>query len=525
MRRYACVWFPDWPIDRLRRARRGRDISCLSGKPDDPPFILTEQGVTGLRVAAANVAANRLGIGPGLRFADAKSRAPHLQAEPIDRGADAAALEALGLWATRWTPLSAMDGMDGLRLDITGCGRFFGGEGALLNEIGERFAHDGFSCRIGAGPTPGAAWALAHHGEDRVNVCRADERVEDALKDLPVQGLRLSEAAERLLRRFGLTRIGQLYDIDRTALTRRFASREAADAVRLRLDQALGLMSEPLTPLRPPPDYVARQSFVDPLISGEGIVAGLASLSEQLCRQLEKDGKGARDFTLTAFRSNGTASLVSLSTARPVRDPAHIRRLFRDRIETIDPGFGIDLLVFSAARPDHLEIEARHLSADLAPGPVDREALSALADRLTARLGEGAVRLARPVDSHDPVRAEGGVAFEGQEESWEVSLYAPRGDRPVRLFDRPEAVDVLAEVPDGPPIRFVWRRVARRVMRADGPERIAPEWWRTFNAEARARDYYRIEDEEGRRYWVFRDGLYQDGRGGPPRWFVQGLLA
>lgn len=481
--------------------------------------------MTGLRVAAANAAANRLGIGPGLRFADAKSRAPHLQAEPIDRGADAAALEALGLWATRWTPLSAVDGRDALRLDITGCGRFFGGEGALLNEIGERFAHDGVSCRIGAGPTPGSAWALARYGEGRVNVCRADDRAETALKDLPVQGLRLSENAERMLRRFGLTRIGQLYGIDRTALTRRFASREAADAVRLRLDQALGLMSEPLTPLRPPPDYSARQSYVDPLISSEGVTAGLSALSEQLCQQLEKDGKGARDFTLTAFRSNGTASFVSLSTARPVRDAAHVQRLFRDRIEKIDPGFGIDLLVFAAARPDRLDVSARHLSADLAPGPVDREALSALADRLTARLGEGAVRLIRPVDSHDPQRAEDSTAFEGQTEDWQTTLAAPRGDRPVRLFDRPERVDVLAEVPDGPPIRFVWRRVPRRVKRADGPERIAPEWWRTFNAEARARDYYRIEDEDGRRYWVFREGLYQDGRGGPPRWFVQGLLA
>ncbi len=478
-----------------------------------------------MRVAAANIAANRLGIGPRLRFADARSRAPHLQAEPVDRAADTAALEALGLWATRWTPLSAVDGIDGLRLDITGCARFFGGEGALLTEIGERFARDGISCRIGAGPTPGAAWALARHGDRRVNVCRADQEVRLSLKDLPVQGLRLSEDAERLLRRFGLTRIGQLYDIDRTALTRRFASRQAADAVRLRLDQALGLMSEPLTPLRPPPDYAARQSYVDPLISGDGLTAGLAILSETLCRQLERDGKGARDFTLTAYRSNGTASFVSLSTARPVRDPAHVQRLFRDRIERIDPGFGIDLLVFAATRPDSLEVEARHLSAELAPGPVDTAALSALADRLTARLGEGAVRLACPVNSHDPQRGETMQPFEGRMPDWQYALGTPRGDRPVRMFDRPEAVDVLAEVPDGPPVRFVWRRVPRRVKRADGPERIAPEWWRTFNAEARARDYYRIEDEDGRRYWVFREGLYQDGRGGTPRWFVQALFA
>lgn len=450
---------------------------------------------------------------------------PDVQAEPIDRKADAAALEALGLWATRWTPLSAVDGVDGLRLDITGCARFFGGEGALLNDISERIAAGGLSCRLGAGPTPGAAWALARYGEARVNVCHRNQSVEDMLKDLPVAGLRLTENAERLLRRFGLTRIGQLYAIDRTALARRFASKDAANAVRVRLDQALGLHAEPLTPLRPLPDYAARMSFVEPLISGEGIAAALEGLAESLCEHLEQDGRGARDFTLTAFRSNGSASLVSLSTSRPVRDPAHILRLFRDRIERIDPGFGIDLLALTAARPDTMETEARHLSADLAPGPVDQVALAALADRLTARLGEAAVRIPRAIASHDPARAEVLEPFEGEAANWNTAHITAHRDRPVRLLDQPEAVDVLAEVPDGPPVRFVWRRVPRQVKRADGPERIAPEWWRTFNAEARARDYYRVEDEEGRRYWVFREGLYQDGRGGPPRWFVHALFA
>jgi protein ImuB len=476
-------------------------------------------------VAAANASATRLGIGPGLRFADARSRAPNVQAEPIDRGADAAALEALGLWATRWTPLSSVDGLDAVRLDITGCARFFGGEGALLNDIGERMAAGGLSCRLGAGPTPGAAWALARYGANPVNVCRRDQSVEDALKDLPVAGLRLTENAERLLRRFGLTRIGQLYGIDRTALARRFASKDAANAVRFRLDQALGIYAEPLVPLRPPPDYVARRSFVEPLSSSEGITAALESLAETLCRQLEQDGCGARDFALTAFRSNGSASLVSLSTARPVRDVGHILRLFRDRIENIDPGFGVDLLALTATRPDTLETDARTLSVDLAASPVDQAALAALADRLTAKLGEGAVRISRPVASHDPARAEILTAFEGQEEDWSETLQAPRGDRPARLLDQPEIVDVLAEVPDGPPVRFVWRRVPRRVKRAEGPERIAPEWWRTFNSETRARDYYRIEDEDGRRYWVFREGLYQDGRGGNPRWYVHALFS
>lgn len=522
MRRYACVWFPDWPMDRLRRARCARADTLPCERPDEPAFVLTEQGASGLRVAAANPAARHAGIGAGLRFADARSRLPELQAEPIDREADAAALTALGLWAVRWTPLSAVDGLDGLRLDLTGCARLFGGEDALLDDIAVRLAAGGLSARIGAGPTPGAAWALARHGPEPVSAC--GKAVETALADLPVAGLRLSEQAERLLRGFGFTRIGQLYGIDRTALTRRFASHHAADAVRLRLDQALGLSPEPLVPLRPPPDYAVRCPFAEPVITGEAIAAALADLADALCARLERDGRGAHDFVLTAFRCDGTASQATIATARPVRDPAHLRRLFRERIEAIDPGFGIDLLALTAARPGSLETEIRPLSAAFASGPVDAAALAALADRLTARLGAGSVRVLRPVDSHDPARAEAAAAFDGRLENWDAALDVPRGDRPCRMLDRPEAVEVLAEVPDGPPVRFVWRRVPRRVRRSDGPERIAPEWWRAFRTDARARDYYRLEDEEGRRYWVFREGLYQDGRGGNPRWYVHALF-
>jgi protein ImuB len=78
-------------------------------------------------------------------------------------------------------------------------------------------------------------------------------------------------------------------------------------------------------------------------------------------------------------------------------------------------------------------------------------------------------------------------------------------------------------VPDGPPIRFRWRRVLHAVIRADGPERIAPEWWRTPEGTA-TRDYYRVEDENGRRFWLYRDGLY-DRETGTPRWFLHGLFA
>jgi protein ImuB len=95
--------------------------------------------------------------------------------------------------------------------------------------------------------------------------------------------------------------------------------------------------------------------------------------------------------------------------------------------------------------------------------------------------------------------------------------------RPVRLLPAPEPIEVLYAVPDGPPARFRWRRVPYRIRRHQGPERVAPEWW-DAPAHARLRDYYKVEVAEGARYWVFREGILGDGRGGEPGWFLHGMF-
>lgn len=343
------------------------------------------------------------------------------------------------------------------------------------------------------------------------------------LAALPVAALRLSEEAVALLRRFGLTRIGQLYGVDRKALARRFASREAAEAVMTRLDQALGLRREPLTPLRPPVVHAARLPCPEPLLTSEGIGAGLDQLTDNLCMRLAAHGVGARGFVLRAFRSDGTQEQVRVAASRPTRAPGHVLRLFRERLDRIDPGFGIDILLLEARRVGPLNESAAAFSGDLAACDTDAAALAALADRIAAKLGDDAVAVAAFHESHIPERAEQAVAFDGAPPAVFVAARVT-GPRPLRLLARPEPVTVIAETPDAPPARFTWRRIARTVVRADGPERIAPEWWKLEEKGARARDYYRVEDAEGRRYWIFRQGLYDDGRGGPPTWFLHGLF-
>lgn len=529
---------------------------------------MLEHGHHGLRIAIANASARQLGVSAGLAFTDAKARAPHLRYEDIDRAADHAALLALAKWMIRFAPLVSIDGDDGLILETTGCAHLYGGEEGVLKEVSTVLDREEIAHRSGLAATQVAASALAHAAHSGSILRDGAER--EGLEELPISALRLSETAEVLLRRFGLTRIGQLYGIDRKALARRFQSKTEADAVLLRLDQALGLRHHPLTPIRPQPAKTARLNCPEPIASSEAIRLGLEKLTETLCADLASFGQGARGFILHAFRSDGTSTQIEISAARPARAPQHILRLFEERIDQVDPGFGIDLLLLEALRVGPMDQSAVALSGDLATNSTDPVALAALTDRICAKLGEGAVTMTALHESYFPDRAETKDVFNGELADKQNGT-AQIGPRPIRLLPFPERIQALAEVPDGPPLRFVWRRMTRKVVRADGPERISPEWW-TYTAplvaapspegttrewltpkfdpradaalirktrqdleqddpgeviklRPRARDYYRVEDEAGRRYWLFREGLYGDGRGGAPDWFMHGLFA
>lgn len=508
-------------MQRLKRARQARSCAVTDAR-DEPPFVLTEAGATGLRVAAANTAAETHGVRPDMRFTDARAVCPDVAAEPIDRAADHQALTGLMAWHRRYSPSVAVDGDDGVMLDITGCAHLFGGEARLLKDMMQRLSKARLSGRISVADTQGAAWALARFAHSDQIIAPAGE-MRAALADLPMAALRLTGQTARLLRRFGLTRIGQLYDLDRKALARRFASKTAAEAVLLRLDQALRVVAEPFTPSQPPPRHRVRLSCAEPIMHPDGVAAALERLAPRLHDALTHADCGGRAFQFTAFRTDGTASVVAIATARATRDPRHLTRLFSHRLERIDPGFGIDHFTLEADRTGPMTVHAPSFETVWADARGDDATVAALADRIAARLGDGAVRRLAAQASHIPEQADTTAPWSAPADDWANAANAQAGARPLRVFDAPEPVAVVAEIPDGPPARFTWRRVTRRVARASGPERISPQWWETPGTQpAPTRDYYVVEDEHGRRYWLRRDGFYEPDR--PPRWLIQGLF-
>ena len=497
------------------------------------PFVLYEKSAHGLIVAVANQSARHASVYPGLRLPDACATLPNLLKEEIDRKSDGKALIALASWLVRFSPIIAIDEADALILETTGCDHLFGGESHMARELSRRLEEVGYSHRLAFAGTRGAAYALAHEkaaAQSHTVLPSGDEH--HGLFDLPVSALRLSSETLTLLRRFGLTRIGQLYQIDRKALARRFHSHESAEAVCLRLDQALGHRPDPFEPFRPPPDQSVHLSCPEPLTDGTGINAGLVMLSERLCKELSAQGLGAQTFVFRTFSTDGSVHSLRINAARPVCAANHLLRLFKEKMDRIDPGFGIDLLQLEAFRTAHMTIGSRPLSGALAHSDMDEVALASLADRINARLGEGSVTVIVPVCRHlvdisEEVRPYTGEIPKGTPETGTMP-----GLRPLRMFDRSEPVTVVSEVPDGPPLRFVWNRIVHHITRADGPERIAPEWWTYLppppgepRTLPRTRDYYRVEDTEGRRYWLFREGLYGDKHGTNPDWFLQGLFA
>ena len=480
------------------------------------PFALTAPGRHGAVLAAVNRQAEAEGLAPGMRLADARALLPRLAAAEARPAEDRRGLERLALWCNRFTPCCAVDGEDGLLLDITGADHLFGSETAMAAEVEARIAGLGFEARTGLADTPGAAWALARFGREG-NRIAAPGATLAALAPLPVEALRIAPEDVRLLRRLGLKTIGAVEALPRAARARRFHGREGGEAVPERLDRALGRRPDPVASLPPPPACLARLVFPEPLIDLAGLEAALARIVEDLCASLERDGLGARELALLFCRMDGGAAERGVSTARATRDGAHLARLFAGKIETVDPGFGIDAVVLHAVRAEPLASEQFRLTE----GGRGRGGIGPLIDCLQARLGEGSVSRLAPVGSHLPERAERRMAPGREGAAWPVRPGLPQ--RPFRLFDRPEPVEVIAELPDGPPALFTWRRLRRRIARAEGPERIEPEWW-AGGPEDAPRDYYRTEDTEGRRYWLYRAGLYRDaGSKGSPRWYIHGL--
>lgn len=498
--------------------------------PEGVPFALVEKGPRGLTLRALNDAARARGLRLGQNHADARAIAPDLDSRPAEPAREAEALRRLALWAERWSPAVTIDpssgGLEGLFLDMTGGAHLFGGERELLVRMQAALAGAGVRARLALADTPGAAWAVARCGP-RPRTVVPPGGAREALADLPLAALRLDTATLALAGRFGLRRIGDLYPLPRAGLARRFRAADGLGLVR-RLDQALGQAPEALDPTRPPPRYRAWRVFAEPLGETAQIEPPAADLAEALAAQLEQDGQGARRLVLSGFRTDGRVVTLETRLGAPSRRPKVWLRLLRERgLERLDLGFGIDALMLAAVETEALTARQAELDGAV-PGPDTR--LTELVDRLSARLGEAAVRVPERRDSWIPERAEALVpaltAEPGRPRPTAPADGPGEGPRPLLLLDPPEPVEAIAELPDGAPARFTWRRVVRRVTRAEGPERLAPEWWRPAGRRpARTRDYYRVEDDQGVRYWLFREGLYgREDAEAAPAWWMHGVF-
>lgn len=530
------LFLPTWPTDYLKRREPG-----LSG-----PLALYERIKGGLRLAALDAEAGRAGLSVGQNLADARAMLPTLSVREIDRPLLEAVFADFADWHSNASPLVAVirdvSQFGDLVIDITGVAHLFGGERPMLRLLLTRLRDLGYAVSGAIAPTIGAAWAISHFARSQVVEL---DNLETVLDALPVNALRLSPAQISGLTQMGLKTIGQLRVRERKPLQARFGL-----SLLERLDQAYGLLEERMTPRIPIAERHAERRFVDPIGLMDDVLMTAHDLAIQLAFRLETEGLGGQAFHLFLYRVDHKVMTFSINSARLTRDPAHISKLFSNRSERLegeyDAGFGIDMIrlaVSSVGKLDAVQLGA-FASQD------GTEDLEQLHDRMTSRLGPLAVLRTQFVASHIPERAARlvpAIVHVDAEPQSPTELI-----RPLRLLPVPEMVAINAEVPDGLPASMIWRRVGYRLIKAAGPERLGAEWWRSgqrlelmppfvpkkpepgekpekppyvpklemFEADAGTRDYYIAEDSEGRRFWIYRQGIYGEGH-----WYLHGFFA
>jgi protein ImuB len=534
-RRILSLWLPRLPIDRIKRIK-AFSSEVVTGwreentshpvKPFDEPSIVVAKQNNMPRIVALDDAAARCGLDVGLPLANARAICPQVRVYDADEAADAHALNAIAEWCDGFTPLVALDPPHGLFLDITGCAHLFGGEAPMMQLVCGVLTAQGFTVSGAIAGTAVCARTLTRHVHGRIV---RDGEEADTLRPLPVSALGAEMAVIAGLRRAGLKTIGNVASRARHEITARFGAPFTA-----LLEQALGHSDTPISPRKPLPDYIVEKRFAEPVATAGVISATLSGLAGMLVTAMAQQGKGARRLEARFFRTDGAVRAIVVDTGQPVTHEGVVVRLFRERLgalsDPLDPGFGFDLIRLSASRTEIVVQQQRDLDANVH----DNDELAALIDRIAARLGGKRVVVHLPQDTHIPECAVWAAPAQyhlaaATQAVWPARAVGEPPLRPLRLFERPEQIQVIAQVPDGPPARFVWRRAAHAVVRAEGPERVAMEWWRAESAMTR--DYFRVEDEEGLRFWLYRDGLYDreiaqaEGRAVQPNWFMHGLFA
>lgn len=430
-----------------------------------------------------------------------------------DPAGDAAALERLAIWALRrYTPITAADPPDGLRLDMAGASHLLGGEETFVADLARRLADNGVTARIAIAPTYGGAYALARFGPSSAIIVSPGD-LDASLASLPITALRLNATSVDSLRRLGVDTVGELTAMPRGPLALRFGPE-----VGRRLDQAYGRASEPFELVEAPELVRVRRAFAEPIAAPETLARYTTKLVTQLCEELEQQGLGARRLDLLFHRVDNRIEAIRAGTAKPLRDVKRMTRLLCDKIETVAPGFGIELMMLTASIAEPLDYRAT-TSSLLEPAAPD---LSDLVDTLANRMAHGRLYRCAPTQSEVPERSVRRV----EPLAPPVGVTWPADwPRPSRLLDPPALVEAMALLPDHPPASFTWSGVRRRVKRADGPERVFGEWWVRDGELAAVRDYFQVEDEAGERFWLFRRGDGEDPNTGDHRWYLHGIFA
>lgn len=484
----------------------------VAALPPETPLVLVGREGRRRVVLAADGSAHAAGLRIGMPASKAQALVPGLTVQDADPRADADALDRLALWALRrYAPIVAADPPDGLVIETTGADHLHGGEEAMLVGMIERLAASGFAARAAIAGTWGAAHALARFGARSPFIISGVEAGQ-AMVPLPIAALRLPAAMVDSLRRLGFDRIGDIANQPRAPLALRFGPELGR-----RLDQAMGRLREPIDPVRAEEITEVRRVFGEPIGAPETIARYTGKLVADLCAKLEESGQGARRLDLLFYRVDNRIEAIRVGMATPVRDVKRLTRLLTDKIETIEPGFGIELMRLAATVAE--PIRAMQAISSLVEQP-ERD-VTDLIDTLANRVGEQRLYRFAPLQSDVPERSVQRIAPATPDngESW-----PDHWPRPSRLLPRPEPIETVALLPDHPPVTFTWRGIRRRVKRADGPERVFGEWWKRDAELAAVRDYFRIEDEAGERYWVYRTGDGEDPATGSHRWFLHGIF-
>jgi len=522
-RRILSLWLPRLPIDRIKRQL----ASCGDARDDEPSVVVAKEN-NALVIYCLDDAAARFNLDRGLPLANARAICPNLKVFDADVAADARTLAQIADWCDRFTPLVALDPPHGLFLDITGCAHLFGGEARILTLVCDALTAQGFAVSAAIASTSICARTMTRHVHGRI-VTDGEER--EAVGLLPVSSLGADAAITVGLRRAGLKTIGDVAAREAAEITARFGA-----GFTTLLANALGQGDAPINPRKPLPDFIVEKRFAEPVSTDIVILASLSRLAQTLVAAMEKQGKGARRLEASFFRTDGVVRSIAVEAGQPVTRAGMVERLFRERLDALsdplDPGFGFDLIRLAAGHTEIVVQQQRDLDAHVQ----DNDELAALIDRLVARIGNHRVIVQLPQDTHIPECAALAVPAQQHLGAAQASAWPERAEgepplRPLRLFERPEPITVpIATVPDGPPHHFTWRRAVHAVVRVEGPERIAMEWWKQDGKQL-TRDYFRIEDEQGLRFWIFRDGLYGDeltSEEGFPvaaKWYLHGLFA